>query len=458
MWLKPRMKPRWLVAGWAIAALIATVVQKSLSIIISPAADIGNGAPVVFDHIFVPDITSDPTNDSLVFAAFDLEAPAFFRALGTAQVINDMISSRMVHQSTIVGNSPDKTPSIKIDYGYNITALEFGLQHYLDLTLNVKGSCYTEYGWYVQPKNGANETSDVYHLWNDSSKSLPVSATDAPEPRVYIEYESEESSEDGNNTYALIPSTVGRKSHTIGTDPWYLTGQVAGSDNNFTVLPGRPVLSCWQSDLWSYRGQSASTVNVATLPGLQGLGESHLDRLFTVFLSKPTVPSTAVYLGASALRSASSALARTFPANESSIFADMQRLVLVSFIKTQNSLLDTTLYPNTKNGVSNGVTSDDRGIADFIVYGKDITTLSMRVLIIVPSVMVALWLLVLFLRSKTQGSTDAFEYLEAKKIVEEHEQRNGRKVDEESPDMKGDTKLPTSETRDVATADKIHEN
>jgi hypothetical protein len=77
-----------------------------------------------------------------------------------------------------------------------------------------------------------------------------------------------------NNTYSIIISTIQRSSFTVSSDPWYLTSTslVDNSDplaaHIYTAQRQRPVLSCWQTDIWSYQGHNATTAYLISIPNL----------------------------------------------------------------------------------------------------------------------------------------------------------------------------------------------
>jgi len=108
-------------------------------------------------------------------------------------------------------------------------------------------------------------------------------------------------------------------------------------------------------------------------------------------------------LGRAALASSSSALGTGFDAETASIQNDIERLVNASYIATRNVLAETTRYSTVgrdgiPNQALNNVSQVRAGADNFVVSNSaEITTLSVRVLIIVPVVLFGVFLLVLVL-------------------------------------------------------------
>lgn len=286
---------------------------------------------------------------------------------------------------------------LKIDYNYSLTAQDFGLQNFHGLQLNVQGSCRTEYGWLDTNYTGetANLATDLYYLFGNQSLSWPASALYGYAPISYADFPEVPFSM--NNTYAIMISSMQCMSFSIGTDPWYLTnttGVPYNGDTVYQVLRGRPGLSCWQSDEWTYKGQSSSTWNISSLPGL-GFPESLRD-IFYNQLGAPTIFSTVTALHSIALASSTTYQLFTIDAAASSIHNDMRRLVLATYISTTNFLTDTTLY-NASNtyGIDSIVSSADLDqVAQFVVSDQNIATISLAYAIAIPIGTALLFLMV----------------------------------------------------------------
>jgi len=137
-------------------------------------------------------------------------------------------------------------------------------------------------------------------------------------------------------------------------------------------------------------------LNSTALPGLDlSLG---MQDIFTRFLGGPKIVILATRLGASALLSTDTALGEVFDAGSSSAYADLQRLVNASYVATINTLTDTTLFPPAHNGIPNDVLGPNGkvnpGVDGFVVWSSEVQALSIRVLIIIPSITLAMFLIV----------------------------------------------------------------
>jgi len=233
------------------------------------------------------------------------------------------------------------------------------------------------------------------------------------------------------------------------------------------VYAGRPALSCWQNDIWSYRGQNSTItgLNSTALPGLDlSLG---VQSILTNFLSTPKIFTLGVVLGGSALQSASTELENVFNASSSSMEADLSRLVFASYIATVNTLTDTTLFPESR-GVLNDVTTNPQsyvGVGGFVIWSNDVIALSVSALIIIPTVTVALWLIFIALIFTPSIGTDVTnlslnikpdgEKPDGEKLV--GEKPDGKTPDGEKPDSVGPKKTRTGLIIDSMRAPKESE-
>ncbi len=390
---------------WAVLAALALAGSFVLPIMVAPYIIIDNAAPVNPAAIYVP---SDNSQENAYLAkAYALEVPSALRAAGSVQVANASTRAKVsVDQPEVLQDLGGGEAIIRIGYQYEVTGADFGLQHYPDLILYVKGACTTEYGWWVASipnPPGSSFIQDYYYVFNESSFQRDVSLYDGTMPLANF-YVGNVSSigGPGNVTFAALVSSIGRLSYTPGTDPLYLTVPISNSTvgAGYTVKPARPALSCWQNDIWSYKGHNSTLTNLNSLPGLN-ISTGMLQNVFIRFLGEPKMVPVAMRLGASALLSASTALGEVFDAGSSSMYADLQRLVLASYIATTNMLTDTTLFPTDTNSILNYALGPDgallSGVAEFVVWSSDISTLSVRSIIIIPTVWLALWIIVLIL-------------------------------------------------------------
>lgn len=391
---------RWLFLLWAIVAIGVCVASYAIPIVVAPYIFISTAAPVSSDAIYVPSLRY-VVNDADLVKTYALEVPSALRAAGSAQVANaDTRAKVFVSQPMVLQKLAGGETVLRIDYHYSITGADFGLQKYPDLILDVQGSCQTDYAWLIaQSQDSSGYIEDEYLPFDDPSfPTQNASRYDGSSPLGYfIPGNLSPTGPSSNWTWGAVVSSVQRLSFSASTDPWYLTVP-SGEDGFFTVKGGRPALSCWENDVWSYHGHNSTILglNSTALPGLD-LSPA-LQRLFSRFLSQPKLPIVALRLGASALTSPETALGPIFDAGTSSVHADLQRLVLASYIATMNTLTDTTLFPTDHLGIFNDVLGSDgqvqAGVDEFVVWSSQIATLSIRALVVIPIVTLVMFLIV----------------------------------------------------------------
>ncbi|MCJ1384263.1 hypothetical protein MMC17_007379 [Xylographa soralifera] len=399
----------WWILLWVFLALGFLVLKYAIPIVFAPYIIIDNAAPVAAQAIYIPSYNSVALfNDPIkLLEIFALELPAALRAVGNIDSVNSTIfptSLITIDQPEILTpNSSTNDPNQRINYRYVVTGQDFGLQKYPDLTLNVEGSCITEYSWFGG--SGVSQTDhtiteDYYYLDNNPNSLQWVSYADSPAPVAQFFLNVTQSSGPASNlTWAAIVSSVDRESYYSSNDPWYFTVptgvNVSSHAAPFKVKQGRPALSCWQDDVWSYQGSSNSVLNLTStnIPGLEL--PLALQDIFAHYLGEPKVPTLGLQLGLSALQSASTAFDSVFNASSSSLFDDLQRLVFASYIATVNTLTETTLY-STDTILPNDILVQGQipvGVDEFVIWSKDVITLSVKALIIIPVLTVALWII-----------------------------------------------------------------
>lgn len=412
MTLKQLVKPKyrtWLIPLWIILSLGFLVAKYAVPIVFAPYIIIDNAAPVAPQAIYYPTYKNlagaadtDPRKTLEIYA---LEVPSALRAIGSVDSVNSTLSDNppvSIDQPEILAPDPASgDPNQRINYHYTVTGLDFGLQHYPDLILNVEGSCHTDYSWF----NGSSPSSsdptlieDNYVLFDDNQTNTTVSLDDGPSPTAQFFVGSNAGTGSLSNwTWAALISSVNRTSYWNSSDPWYLTVPDIDQSPPNRVKPGRPALSCWQNDVWSYHGQESSVthLNSSDLPGLE-LSVTLRD-IFAHFLGLPKIPVLGMRLGVSALKSASNSYYDVFNASSSSLYTDLERLVFASYIGTANTLTETTLFARSSN-VENDVLNIDAGtippgIGEFVIWSTDVITLSVKALIIIPVVTVTLWII-----------------------------------------------------------------
>lgn len=391
---------RYFSLAWMIAAALFLLLGYSLPIIVTRYLIIGHAAPVVPEAIYVPD---DSVTGASGYRLFALKVPTALRAAGGVRA--NMTETVTIDPPNISRNRHGNQV-IQLGYGYNITGVDLGLQHAPDLLYSVQGSCITEYHWF-QNEYITNITtnqwfySDLYYLWNDSSINMTLVGYNAGPPFASFQISNDF---DGNNqSFGIIISSFNRLSFTKGTDPWYLTfekPQLISDQPVFAIQSGRPALSCWQTDVWSYNGHTANSSGLENIPGLN-VPKAALGSAFGI----PMIVRIGQWLDRKALQSTSSSLNALVDAEKSSLQNDLTHLVFTSYLASKNVLADSTTYGPEQPGIRNLAKDPDGkfqpGAVDFVIYSNDIDSLSIRVIIAVPIILLVLSLLVIITTYKS---------------------------------------------------------
>lgn len=349
-----------------------------------------------------------PDDYASIATFFSLEVPRILRALGSTAADEELRHQVNVSAAIPVGQTSSGEDILRIDYGYRATGADLGLQRFPDLTLTVTGSCATEYEWFnrtaIANSDGTAVAVDFYDVFgNETNASL----FDGRQPVAQFfpgNVTAHGTLATSNATWAAVVSSVDRISFSPGTDPWYLTGPGADSKTGaqYTVLPARPALSCWQDDVWSYQDHN-STIEALTSDALPGLDLSvDLQNILLTVLGTPVIAIVGQHLQASALLSSTTADGRIFDAGASSVHNDLERLVQAAYVATVNCLTDLTLYPAGAESQLRNIARGDSGqipggVADFVVWSPEVATLSTVVVIVIPSVFVGVWIVAIVL-------------------------------------------------------------
>lgn len=400
----------WLyVLLWMSAAVALLTSTYVFSIGVPRFLLLGNGAPVNPESIYVPEAKFEAESKE-IFDTHVLGVPASLRAAGS---VNSATLQKVSVGTSLTSSGVNGTIK-QVDYAYEITAADFGLQHAAGLVLNVEGSCITEYGWLKSSSIDACGTSiDNYHFASsepNKSHSLNLSLYDGKPPTGYFYLGPEEKTKT-KTSFVIAVSSAGRTSFTRGVDPLYATNKTTvqrflDKDINYTVKPKRPMLSCWENDVWSYHGQKSAASQLSSLPNLNmpdGLAKIFFGRS----LSIPMIVSLGTSLGSRALQSASTILGQTFDAESASMEGDLRQLVAASYIASKNILSDTTTINRNLNTFKNAAVDPitgklHAGAADFIVTSSEIATISIKVLITIPIILILLFFLITII---TQSSS-----------------------------------------------------
>ena len=403
----------FLIFLWAILSLGFLVAKYTVPIIFARYIIIDNAAPVNSQAMYYPTYAGwggnkTETDPQKVLNVWALELPSAIRAVGNVDtLINTNSGNPQVSLENLAPDPTSNDPNQRLSYSYTVTGLDFGLQHYPDLILNVEGSCNTDYNWLddtsLTISSDPAVIADKYTVFPNTNQSFNdfVSTTNGPNPSALF-FVGQASAPASNWTWSALVSSVNRSSYWPGNDPWYLTVQKPGSlspgEAGYYVKPGRPALSCWQNDVWSYHGHESSVTELtpSSLPGLN-LSFAMQD-IFSHFLGLPKIPVLAERLGISALKSASTYQGGVFNASSSSLYDDLERLVFASYIATVNTLTETTLFANGSDIENDlyaisGSNSIPAGVDEFVIWSTDVITLSVKALIIIPVLTVTLWII-----------------------------------------------------------------
>lgn len=398
-----RQRHQWSMLLWMMLAFCILVANYAIPIEVAPYIILDNAAPVAADAIYVPSLAVESPVNQL--KAFYLQAPSAFRAVGNAQAAipskNDQVS---VDNPVLLQDLGDGEAIMRIGYRYSVSGVDLGLQHYPELVLNVEGSCTTDYGSFLQQSESDGVIVDTYLLWPGHPNyelAINVSLFDGPMPQGFLRIgPPSPTGPAGNFTWAAVVSSLERLSVTEGTDPWYLTSLVDGTPY-YQVRGRRPTLSCWQNDVWSYKGHNSTIIelNSGALPGLNMSGG--LQAILESSLGEPRIVLLATQLGPQALASTATSLGEFFDAGESSFHNDIQRLVVASYVASANTLTESTLFAEDRLGIPNFILGNDGqvlpGAANFVIWSSQVRTLSVRTLIIIPVIALALFLIAVYM-------------------------------------------------------------
>ncbi|KAG0135078.1 hypothetical protein HOY82DRAFT_577051 [Tuber indicum] len=388
---KARTGNLWWGICFFLIALTMWAGNNVAGVLIAGELLMGNVAPPAKDSIFYPDVPKYSRNDDngASIAKLDsLKAPSALRAIGSIEASDVTVRKRV----NIVGipkpsELQETEPWAGRDYDYEVTGVDMGLQNAPKLKLQVKGSCRTDYTWLV---NSTNE-GDTYKLFGkDRSYTAKLQPDVNLPPMVAVEVDV--NSETDKTAFAMIVNTGGLFSYTSGSDAWYFTEPTGSTGMAYQVRRKRPVLNCWETRRWHLNGKDVETDKLETLPGLN-LHKVLVD-IFKFEFALPRIVSMSRAAGTGALRSATYSVAPSFilDAEASSIVTDLERLVLASWVSSRNVLRDTTTFKGNKMDdiAKGGRGSVEDGVTKFVIQSGDVGTLSVRILISIPVVLLVL--------------------------------------------------------------------
>jgi hypothetical protein len=269
-----------------------------------------------------------------------------------------------------------------------------GLRWGSELSLDVTGSCITEYGWVDKRANSNDNSGDVYRLWNIDSRDqtifVPISKDvilDAPSAGFRSHPDgAAQLLKDSNVSYAVMIYAAHRSSISKSTDPRYATEQrkepAPGNqlEADYWMKRYRPFLSCWQQDKWRYGFHSVQSVNeLKNIPGIK-IKEVLLEILESAFGDSPMIVKLGTASGTSALRSRTTSPNGIIDAQNCRMIDDMERLILASFVASRSVFTDATMFPEVRypNLVTGGDKKPKSGAGDFVVSSPEIQTFSLN--------------------------------------------------------------------------------
>ncbi|KAK4216231.1 hypothetical protein QBC37DRAFT_338224, partial [Rhypophila decipiens] len=397
----------------------AWVASLAAGIFLPSRIFLGNAAPVNPLSIYVPTVSSLELSIAETFSKYALEGGGYMRAAAAALVASDEIRAKvMVSQPAVEGTwNNEKRSGIvnetiqRIDYGYNITGTDLGLQHIPQLILTVTGSCATDYTWLNMSRSTSGQINqvvyneDVYNCPWLLKEEIVANSINSPGPSAtFCVQDPDTATNKGNVSWGVVISSVDQVSIATGQDPWYMTSSSLDERNgNLTrVLPGRPALSCWQDDLWSYKGESTDVTNLQSILPPNTISDATAD-ILAHNLGGPVVESLGGHIGTAALQSYRGTVNRLFNAGESSMYSDLSALILGAYIATINNLADTALHRdhqsiNTPDIRNLAREKDDDSktrpdVGQFIVFSDQVASLSLTLVILIPFLTLASWLL-----------------------------------------------------------------
>ncbi|KAM7218824.1 hypothetical protein V8F06_005838 [Rhypophila decipiens] len=381
---------------------------------------LGNAAPVNPLSIYAPtgNFTEFTIGES--YSIYALEGAGYMRAAAAALVASDEVRAKVaVSPPVLEGTWNNERSGInnesiqRINYGYNITGTDLGLQHVPQLVLTVTGSCVTDYTWLNMSSSKSEKVNspmiqyylDVYNCPWDIEHGIKANVGNSPGPSAtFCLQDPDTATNKGNISWGAVVASVDHMSISTGRDPWYLTSNdlIADLKNLTRVLPGRPALSCWQDDLWSYKEKSTDVTNLQSILPPDTLSDATAE-ILAHYLGVPVVAHLGGHIGTSALQSYQGTVNRLFNASESSIYKDLSPLVLGAYIATINTFADTTLHRNHESTNTPDIRNlarekDDDSktrpdVGQFIVFSDQVASLSLTLVILIPFLTLASWLL-----------------------------------------------------------------
>ena len=265
---------------------------------------------------------------------------------------------------------------------------------------------------------------DEYWLWGNESFSHLVPGSSYPAVAVLDFSAHLHPSTDYTHTnlsFAFIAGTAKVGSITPSNDAWYQTQPANNSftspdyDQGYEIKPGRPALSCWQNTVFCLNGvcNSAALMDSISVGMKLILVSTHSEPVILTIARRAGVSSLKAYTG--------SAVGQVVDAGSATMTADVERLVLASYLSSKEVFRDTILMKQPQ-GLKNMLEGSDGnlvpGAADFVIRSRDVVSLHFGLLLLVPVACFFVWaaaVLVYFLKrhlaEEMTGNTVGCRYI-----------------------------------------------
>ena len=396
---------------WLPAIIVCTVslgiavVSLATGIVLPEHLRVASVAPVAPDAVYwpyLPEISNSTVPDILT-----MNRPSVLRALGGAEAAELHSQLPAVHIERVAVPWSNQThPQDQIDYRYEVTADDLGLQTHADLVIRFRGSCRTTYDWLRRGKSGLDE----YVPWGDPSMGMrfPVASDQSPiyslDFFAFIHPDINKGDQFVNRSFGFAVATSQIGSFSASTDPWFYTEpapKVLNLGATYIVKSGRPALSCWETThvclqglCWdaSFSGSTADGAGPAR-PLPNGLA-----RVISSRFSMPMSVSIGLAAGVTVLKSYTGSMSGTMvDARAASLYGEMERLILASYLRSRLIFRDIAVAdrpPGVPNDMNIRSGELREGSASFTLGTPDAVALRTDLLIAVPVLAAVVWLAV----------------------------------------------------------------
>jgi hypothetical protein len=342
--------------------------------------------------------------DNVAIQIYTHARPGILRAMGSAEA-GDLNSKLPNVKITPVPRSDSSVtqPQEQIDYGYSITAEDFGLQQFPDLVVNVQGSCGTDYSWSHRLKSVSGEdfVYDYYWPWgNSSGQTYPAATEMNPAYRLdfvtWLHPDIDQPSQHRNRSFAFLAATAMAPSTNPSSDPWYYTEPSTGDAAlgfQYVVQSRRPVLTCWETvDICTGGECYDSYLDSSPLP-------AGLVQIFQTRFAHPAMTRVSISAGVNALKSYTGSASGSYvDAGASTLYSDMTRLILTGYLSSRQIFQEIAVMPKPSQDARSSLDASAGqllgGAASFVVRTNRAVALRYDLVLFAPIFAGILWLLV----------------------------------------------------------------